>query len=147
MSNVCQFMQKMTSFMTAKRKFKFQVDFLLADLSDLPLVNASLFAKIRLLNGGSFQETTEAYVFVNQSKPINQINLQFARRQPSRVLGQNRAFRLSYFVRSDDGNSRAVSLSCQHSKGSPVNQSKSINQNEFRRHAAANRSTNSATLT
>lgn len=42
--------------MLKKKKFKFHVDFLLADLSDVPFVNAVLFAKVRLLDGGSFCE-------------------------------------------------------------------------------------------
>ena len=43
--------------MLNRHRLKFQVDFLLADLTDLPLVNASVFAKIRLLNGGKFTAT------------------------------------------------------------------------------------------
>jgi hypothetical protein len=46
--------------MLSRHKLKFQADFLLADLSDLPLVNASVFAKIRLLHGGKFQGVTSA---------------------------------------------------------------------------------------
>lgn len=45
-----------------KKKFKFQVDFLLADLSDVPYVNAVLFAKVRLLDGGTFCESAPRYV-------------------------------------------------------------------------------------
>lgn len=35
-----------------------QVDVLLADLSDLPLVNAALYAKVRLIDGGKFTAET-----------------------------------------------------------------------------------------
>lgn len=42
--------------MLKKKKYKFQVNFLLEDLTAVPFVNGMLFAKIRLLGGGSFSE-------------------------------------------------------------------------------------------
>lgn len=44
------------SFMMKKKKYKFQVDFCVDELSAVPFVNAVLFAKIRLLDGGTFTE-------------------------------------------------------------------------------------------
>jgi hypothetical protein len=41
-----------------KKRFKFNVDLEVTDLSDVPLVNAVLFAKVRLLDGGSFVHST-----------------------------------------------------------------------------------------
>ena len=38
-----------------KKRVKFAVDFEVTRLSDVPLLNATLFAKIRLLDGGSFE--------------------------------------------------------------------------------------------
>lgn len=43
-------------FLLKKKKFKFQVDFMIADLTDVPFVVATLFAKVRLLDGGTFCE-------------------------------------------------------------------------------------------
>ncbi|XP_077761807.1 EEIG family member 2 isoform X3 [Canis aureus] len=40
--------------MMKKKKFKFKVDFELAELSSVPVVNGVLFCKMRLLDGGSF---------------------------------------------------------------------------------------------
>ncbi|CAB3399521.1 unnamed protein product [Caenorhabditis bovis] len=43
-----------------KRKtVKFLVDIQICNLTDVPLVNAVIFAKLRLLEGGSFEDTTE----------------------------------------------------------------------------------------
>ncbi|XP_026468611.1 protein FAM102A isoform X2 [Ctenocephalides felis] len=44
------------AFMTKKKKYKFSVDFRLEELLEVPFVSAVLFAKIRLLDGGSFTE-------------------------------------------------------------------------------------------
>jgi hypothetical protein len=44
------------AFMMKKKKFKFNVIFKLDKLVEVPFVNAVLFAKIRLLDGGSFQK-------------------------------------------------------------------------------------------
>ncbi|GAB6021974.1 hypothetical protein CHUAL_006134 [Chamberlinius hualienensis] len=48
--------QKNMSFMIKKKKYKFQVNFRVEELSAVPFVNAVLFAKIRLLDGGTFTE-------------------------------------------------------------------------------------------
>lgn len=42
-----------------RKRFKFSVDLELLQLSDVPLVNAVLFAKVRLLSGGNFVSMTE----------------------------------------------------------------------------------------
>ncbi|KAH8352769.1 hypothetical protein KR084_006280 [Drosophila pseudotakahashii] len=44
------------TFMMKKKKYKFNVEVQLQDLVEVALVNEVLFAKIRLLDGGSFQE-------------------------------------------------------------------------------------------
>ena len=44
---------KMT-FMMKKKRFKFNVKFEVEELASVPIVNAVLFAKIRLLDGGNF---------------------------------------------------------------------------------------------
>ncbi|KAH8421140.1 hypothetical protein KR009_000150 [Drosophila setifemur] len=44
------------AFMMKKKKYKFNVDVQLQDLVEVALVNEVLFAKIRLLDGGSFQD-------------------------------------------------------------------------------------------
>ncbi|XP_076343036.1 early estrogen-induced gene 1 protein-like isoform X2 [Tachypleus tridentatus] len=44
------------SFMLKKKKYKFQVDLILEDLTAVPFVNGILFAKVHLLDGGSFSE-------------------------------------------------------------------------------------------
>lgn len=45
----------MTSFMSKKKKYKFQVDICLEELLEVPFVSAVLFAKLRL-DGGGFQD-------------------------------------------------------------------------------------------
>ncbi|KAL1226836.1 ATP-binding cassette sub-family F member [Trichinella spiralis] len=39
-----------------KKRFKFQVDLLLADMTNVPFVNATMYCKIRLVEGGNFCE-------------------------------------------------------------------------------------------
>lgn len=46
------------TFMLKKKKYKFQVDIRIEELTAVPFVNAILFAKIRLLDGGNFSETS-----------------------------------------------------------------------------------------
>lgn len=46
----------MASFMTKKKKYRFQVDICLEELLEVPFVNAVFFAKVRLLDGGNFQD-------------------------------------------------------------------------------------------
>lgn len=50
------------AFMMKKKKYKFSVDFQLEELVEVPFLNAMLFAKIRLLDGGSFQEYSTRWV-------------------------------------------------------------------------------------
>ncbi|PAV58766.1 hypothetical protein WR25_10829 [Diploscapter pachys] len=47
------------SFLKNRKGFKFNVDLQVTSISDVPLVNAVLFAKVRLLEGGSFEDATE----------------------------------------------------------------------------------------
>ncbi|XP_069695367.1 early estrogen-induced gene 1 protein isoform X4 [Periplaneta americana] len=44
------------AFMMKKKKYKFQVELCLEELTAVPFVNAVLFAKVRLLDGGNFSE-------------------------------------------------------------------------------------------
>lgn len=56
----------MASFMTKKKKYKFQVDVCLDELLEVPFVSAVLFAKLRLLDGGSFQDHSSRQVHYTQ---------------------------------------------------------------------------------
>lgn len=49
------------AFMTKKKKYKFQIEFYLEELLEVPFVSAVLFAKLRLLDGG-FQDHSPRYV-------------------------------------------------------------------------------------
>lgn len=44
------------AFMTKKKRYKFEVQCCLEELTEVPFVSAVLFAKVRLLDGGNFQE-------------------------------------------------------------------------------------------
>lgn len=57
-----QQVNKMMSFMSKKKRFKFVVNFGLEELSSVPFVSGILFAKLRLLEGGSFMEVSNRYV-------------------------------------------------------------------------------------
>ncbi|CAH0553321.1 unnamed protein product [Brassicogethes aeneus] len=46
----------MAAFMTRKKKYKFQVEICLEELLEVPLITAVLFAKLRLVDGGNFQD-------------------------------------------------------------------------------------------
>lgn len=50
------------AFMMKKKKYKFNVDLHLEELVEVPFLNVVLFAKIRLLDGGSFQEISNRWV-------------------------------------------------------------------------------------
>ncbi|KAK0404275.1 hypothetical protein QR680_017378 [Steinernema hermaphroditum] len=50
-----------------KRRFKFEVELRVCHLSDVPLVNAVLFAKVRLLDCGSFEGTTDRRLVANHA--------------------------------------------------------------------------------
>lgn len=50
------------SFLTKKKKFKFQVHFTLEELTAVPFVNGVLFCKIRLIDGGDFAILSSRYV-------------------------------------------------------------------------------------
>ncbi|TKR80811.1 hypothetical protein L596_014818 [Steinernema carpocapsae] len=50
-----------------RRRFKFEVELRVCHLSDVPLVNATLFAKVRLLDCGNFEGTTERKMVANHS--------------------------------------------------------------------------------
>lgn len=47
-----------------KKKFKFDVNFKLNELSSVPFVSGVLFAKMRLLEGGSFASYSTRYLSV-----------------------------------------------------------------------------------
>ncbi|XP_015036699.2 uncharacterized protein [Drosophila pseudoobscura] len=53
------------AFMMKKKKYKFNVEVQLQDLVEVALVNEVLFAKIRLLDGGSFQEYSSREEVIN----------------------------------------------------------------------------------
>lgn len=44
------------AFMMKKKKYKFQVEVYVEELLEVPFVTAVLFAKVRLLDGGNFQD-------------------------------------------------------------------------------------------
>lgn len=44
------------AFMMKKKKYKFNVEIQLEELMEVALLSGVLFAKVRLLDGGSFQE-------------------------------------------------------------------------------------------
>lgn len=46
------------AFKMKKKKYKFQVEVCVEELTAVPFVNAVLFAKVRLLDGGNFSETS-----------------------------------------------------------------------------------------
>lgn len=50
------------SFMLKKKKYKFKVDLTLQELSDVTFVNGIIFAKIRLIDGGTFTELSQKLV-------------------------------------------------------------------------------------
>lgn len=49
------------AFMMKKKKYKFSVEVDLEELTAVPFVNAVLFAKLRLLDGGSFVDHSTRY--------------------------------------------------------------------------------------
>lgn len=51
------------AFMTKKKRYKFEVQCCLEELTEVPFVSAVLFAKVRLLDGGNFQEHSSRLVF------------------------------------------------------------------------------------
>ncbi|XP_071948249.1 early estrogen-induced gene 1 protein-like [Antedon mediterranea] len=53
--------------MMKKKKFKFQVNFEVCQLDSIPFVNCVLFAKVRLLDGGTFSELSSREEVVNNS--------------------------------------------------------------------------------
>lgn len=55
----------MDLMMMKKKKFKFKVDFELAELSSVPFVNGVLFCKVRLLDGGFSEESSREQVQSN----------------------------------------------------------------------------------
>lgn len=51
------------AFMTKKKRYKFEVQCCLEELTEVPFVSAVLFAKVRLLDGGNFQEHSSRSVY------------------------------------------------------------------------------------
>lgn len=54
----------MVSFMSKKKRYKFNVNFTLDELSSVPFVSGILFAKVRLLDGGNYTHLSSRYVFL-----------------------------------------------------------------------------------
>lgn len=52
------------SFIMRKKRFKFQVDFELDELSTVPFVNGVLFCKVRLIDGGFTDESSRYELFI-----------------------------------------------------------------------------------
>lgn len=53
------------AFMIKKKKYyKFQVEICLEELTAVPFLNGVLFAKVRLLDGGNFSETSSRYYII-----------------------------------------------------------------------------------
>jgi hypothetical protein len=50
------------AFMTKKKRYKFGVQCCLEELTEVPFVSGLLFAKVRLLDGGNFQEHSSRLV-------------------------------------------------------------------------------------
>ena len=48
--------------MTKKKKYKFQVDLVLEELTAVPFVSAVLFCKVHLLEGGRFEQLSSRWV-------------------------------------------------------------------------------------
>ena len=44
------------NIMTKKKKYKFQIDLVVEELTAVPFVSAVLFCKVHLLEGGRFEE-------------------------------------------------------------------------------------------
>ena len=51
------------TFIMKKRKYKFSVTLNVEELSSVPFLNSVLFVKCRLLEGGTFADVTDRYVF------------------------------------------------------------------------------------
>ena len=49
----------MIPFMSRKKRYKFNVSLVVEELSSVPFVSGILFAKLRLLDGGNFNEQSE----------------------------------------------------------------------------------------
>ena len=52
----------MSALIMKKKKFKFSVNFELVELSSIPFVNGILFGKVRLLDGGKFEQISPRLV-------------------------------------------------------------------------------------
>ncbi len=50
------------AFMLKKKRYKFQVEFILEELNAVTFPSAVLFAKLRLLDGGNFSEISSRLV-------------------------------------------------------------------------------------
>ncbi|KAE9531224.1 hypothetical protein AGLY_010430 [Aphis glycines] len=55
---ILRYLTDKMSFMVKKKRYKFTVNLCLEDLTAVPFVNAVLFAKVRLLDGGNFSDTS-----------------------------------------------------------------------------------------
>ena len=52
----------MIPFMSRKKRYKFNVSLDVEELSSVPFVSGILFAKLRLLDGGNFNEQSDRWV-------------------------------------------------------------------------------------
>uniref|UniRef100_A0A182PB19 C2 NT-type domain-containing protein n=1 Tax=Anopheles epiroticus TaxID=199890 RepID=A0A182PB19_9DIPT len=64
------------AFMMKKKKYKFSVELHLEELVEVPFLNAVLFAKIRLLDGGSFQEHSNSTIDLMHFLPLVCLRIQ-----------------------------------------------------------------------
>ncbi|XP_008423047.2 protein FAM102A-like [Poecilia reticulata] len=70
------------AFLTKKKKFKFQVHFVLEELTAVPFVNGVLFCKVRLVDGGDFSISSSRWAgptaqnLQNQSRTSRSARLQ-----------------------------------------------------------------------
>lgn len=99
------------TFIMKKKKFKFQVNFELVELSSVPLINAVLFGKVRLQDGGNFAQVSSRWAIQNRSpfssfpsSPPPSISfdpLYLSRPSPSPPLGLSPSlFSFTFFLHS-----------------------------------------------
>lgn len=58
-------------FMAKKKKYKFSVILYLEGLSSVPFINGLLYAKVRLLDGGSFVHQSPRYVMMSMLEVVD----------------------------------------------------------------------------
>jgi hypothetical protein len=63
------------AFMMKKKRYKFQADLCLDELTEVTYSKAILFAKVRQLDGGSFTDVSRRYVETSMVSPIPSLNI------------------------------------------------------------------------